>query len=73
MVTWDEPEAKSVAEAKFSGKTYKLEQDPDILDMWFSSGLYSIGLERHQKWKPSILSLNLEHDKTFYSFGLLVW
>ena len=72
MVAWDEPEAESVAKAKFSGKTYKLEQDPDVLDMRFSSGLYSVGLERHQKGKPSILSLNLKQDTTFYSFGLLV-
>ncbi|KAH6630141.1 tRNA synthetases class I-domain-containing protein [Chaetomium sp. MPI-SDFR-AT-0129] len=33
-------EAQAKAAAKFAGKKYRLEQDPDCLDTWFSSGLW---------------------------------
>ncbi|KAF2869575.1 valyl-tRNA synthetase [Massariosphaeria phaeospora] len=33
-------EAQKKAEAKFPGKTFQLERDPDVLDTWFSSGLW---------------------------------
>ncbi|OXV05687.1 hypothetical protein Egran_06547 [Elaphomyces granulatus] len=33
-------EALSKAEAKFGAKQFRLEQDPDCLDTWFSSGLW---------------------------------
>lgn len=35
-----EEEAKSKAEKKFPGKTFTLERDEDVLDTWFSSGLW---------------------------------
>lgn len=35
-----EEEAHSRATAKFPGKTFTLERDPDVLDTWFSSGLW---------------------------------
>ncbi|RPB27171.1 mitochondrial and cytoplasmic valyl-tRNA synthetase [Terfezia boudieri ATCC MYA-4762] len=35
-----EDEARAKAEVKFPGKKYILEQDPDVLDTWFSSGLW---------------------------------
>jgi valyl-tRNA synthetase len=35
-----EEEARKKAEAKFSGKTFSLERDEDVLDTWFSSGLW---------------------------------
>ncbi|KAH7349379.1 valyl-tRNA synthetase [Plectosphaerella cucumerina] len=35
-----EEEAQKKAAAKFPGKTFKLERDPDCLDTWFSSGLW---------------------------------
>jgi valyl-tRNA synthetase len=35
-----EAEARAKAEAKYGDKKYRLEQDPDCLDTWFSSGLW---------------------------------
>ncbi|KAF2750725.1 valyl-tRNA synthetase-like protein [Sporormia fimetaria CBS 119925] len=35
-----EEEARKKAEEKFPGKKFTLEQDPDVLDTWFSSGLW---------------------------------
>lgn len=35
-----EDEARKKAEAKFPGKTFTLERDEDVLDTWFSSGLW---------------------------------
>ncbi|KAF2204598.1 valyl-tRNA synthetase-like protein, partial [Delitschia confertaspora ATCC 74209] len=35
-----EQEAVKKAEAKFPGKKFTLERDPDVLDTWFSSGLW---------------------------------
>uniref|UniRef100_A0A060TC23 Valine--tRNA ligase, mitochondrial n=1 Tax=Blastobotrys adeninivorans TaxID=409370 RepID=A0A060TC23_BLAAD len=35
-----EQEALEKAKAKFPGKTFTLEQDEDVLDTWFSSGLW---------------------------------
>ncbi|MFM7435237.1 MAG: valine--tRNA ligase, partial [Vulcanococcus sp.] len=44
LVARDEAEARAKAEAQFSGGTHGhplvLEQDPDALDTWFSSGLW---------------------------------
>ncbi|OLY84895.1 Valine-tRNA ligase, mitochondrial [Smittium mucronatum] len=40
----DENEAKQRASAKFPGKTFVLEQDPDVLDTWFSSGLWPFSI-----------------------------
>ena len=39
MVAANEAEAREKAAAKF-GENVKLEQDPDVLDTWFSSGLW---------------------------------
>ncbi len=39
VVAKNSKEAAKLAEAKF-GKVVKLEQDPDVLDTWFSSGLW---------------------------------
>lgn len=35
-----EEEATGKAAAKLGHKNFKLEQDPDVLDTWFSSGLF---------------------------------
>ncbi|KAJ2768924.1 valine--tRNA ligase [Coemansia nantahalensis] len=40
VVGHSEADARSRAEAKFPGATFELEQDPDVLDTWFSSGLW---------------------------------
>lgn len=40
IVARNEAEAREKAAAKFPGKTFTLERDPDVLDTWFSSGLW---------------------------------
>lgn len=35
-----EAEARQRAEEKFKGQAFELEQDEDVLDTWFSSGLW---------------------------------
>ena len=40
VVAKDEAEAKQKAAAKFPGQEFTLEQDPDVFDTWFSSGLW---------------------------------
>ncbi|KAI8580129.1 hypothetical protein K450DRAFT_238309 [Umbelopsis ramanniana AG] len=59
----NEADAKAQAEAKFPGKSFTLEQDPDVLDTWFSSGL----------WPFSIFGWpdNTEDLKNFYPTSLL--
>ena len=37
----NENEARRNAETRFPGMSLTLEQDPDVLDTWFSSGLWS--------------------------------
>jgi valyl-tRNA synthetase len=37
-------EAQAKAEAKYAGKKFRLEQDPDCLDTWFSSGLWPMSI-----------------------------
>jgi valyl-tRNA synthetase len=37
-------EAQAKAAAKYAGKKYRLEQDPDCLDTWFSSGLWPMSI-----------------------------
>ncbi|KAK1782807.1 tRNA synthetases class I-domain-containing protein [Copromyces sp. CBS 386.78] len=37
-------EAQAKAEAKFAGRKFTLEQDPDCLDTWFSSGLWPMAI-----------------------------
>jgi valyl-tRNA synthetase len=59
----DEASAQAEAESKFPGKKFTLEQDPDVLDTWFSSGL----------WPFSIFGWpdNTEDLKNFYPTSLL--
>ncbi|XP_042757940.1 valine--tRNA ligase, mitochondrial 1 [Lactuca sativa] len=40
VVARDEKEAEAEAKKFFSGKKFELAQDPDVLDTWFSSGLF---------------------------------
>ncbi len=51
-------EAKEKAAKKYAGKKYRLEQDPDCLDTWFSSGL----------WPMSILGWPNAESPDFKSF-----
>ncbi|AOA63904.1 Valine--tRNA ligase, mitochondrial [Komagataella phaffii] len=56
-------EAQEKASAKFAGKIFTLEQDEDVLDTWFSSGL----------WPFSTLGWpdNTPDMKQFYPFSML--
>lgn len=40
FVARNEAEARQIAESKFPDKTFTLEQDEDVFDTWFSSGLW---------------------------------
>lgn len=40
----DEAAALAEAQARFPGQKFTLEQDPDVLDTWFSSGLWPFSL-----------------------------
>lgn len=59
----DEAEARAEAERKFPGKKFELEQDPDVLDTWFSSGLWPFST---QGWPNK--TFDMEH---FYPASLL--
>ncbi|XP_078181531.1 valyl-tRNA synthetase / valine-tRNA ligase (VALRS) [Carex rostrata] len=42
VVARNETDALSEAKAKFHGQEFKIAQDPDVLDTWFSSGLFPL-------------------------------
>ncbi|GLT81109.1 hypothetical protein SLA2020_525130 [Shorea laevis] len=44
IVARDEKEALAEANQKFSGKKFEIYQDPDVLDTWFSSGLFPLSV-----------------------------
>ncbi|KAL0333355.1 UNVERIFIED_CONTAM: Valine--tRNA ligase, mitochondrial 1 [Sesamum angustifolium] len=44
VVARNEEEAQKEASKKFSGKKFQLFQDPDVLDTWFSSGLFPLSV-----------------------------
>ncbi|XP_026409220.1 valine--tRNA ligase, mitochondrial 1-like isoform X2 [Papaver somniferum] len=44
VVGRDEEEARSEATKKFVGKKFQMIQDPDVLDTWFSSGLFPLSV-----------------------------
>lgn len=55
----DEADARAQAEEKFPGKTFTLEQDPDVLDTWFSSGLWPFSI---MGWPEKVkFNLNVDH------------
>ncbi|KAI7869469.1 valyl-tRNA synthetase [Spinellus fusiger] len=55
--------ARVEAEARFPGKTFALEQDPDVLDTWFSSALWPFSI---MGWPE-----NTDDMKKFYPSSLL--
>ncbi|XP_050387841.1 valine--tRNA ligase, mitochondrial 1 [Argentina anserina] len=44
VVARNEEEAKALVGQRYEGKEVKLEQDPDVLDTWFSSGLFPLSV-----------------------------
>ncbi|CAM6095914.1 unnamed protein product [Calypogeia fissa] len=63
VVGRDVEEAKTLAAEKYQGKKYKLEQDPDVLDTWFSSGLFPFSV---MGWPDDTADF-----RTFYPTSLL--
>lgn len=44
MVARNEEEAEEEAKRIYAGKKFHLTQDPDVLDTWFSSGLFPLSV-----------------------------
>eukprot|EP00250_Pteridium_aquilinum_P018434 c24085_g1_i3 orf=257-3421(-) len=63
VVGRNEEEADIQAKNTFSGKKYTLSQDPDVLDTWFSSGLFPFSV---MGWPEETLDM-----RTFYPTTLL--
>jgi len=63
VVARNEEEAQKVASEKYSGKKFQLGQDPDVLDTWFSSGLFPLSV---LGWPDETQDL-----KTFYPTSVL--
>ena len=63
VVGRNEEEALAEASAKFPGKKYHVEQDPDVLDTWFSYGLFPCSIIC---WPEDTSDM-----KTFYPTSLL--
>lgn len=64
IVARNEKEAQDLASRKFSGKEIvELSQDPDVLDTWFSSGLFPLSV---LGWPD-----NTADFKTFYPTSVL--
>ncbi|KAL0336886.1 UNVERIFIED_CONTAM: Valine--tRNA ligase, mitochondrial 1 [Sesamum calycinum] len=77
VVARNEEEAQKEASKKFSGKKFRLFQDPDVLDTWFSSGLFPLSVlgwpddtEDLRAFYPTSV-LETGHDILF--FWLLEW
>ncbi|KAK4796457.1 hypothetical protein SAY86_028783 [Trapa natans] len=63
VVARDEQEAQVEAATRFSGKKFQLCQDPDVLDTWFSSGLFPLSV---LGWPDETVDL-----RTFYPTSVL--
>ena len=63
VVARNEEEAKEEASRLFVGKKFQLAQDPDVLDTWFSSGLFPLSV---LGWPD-----NTDDLKTFYPTSIL--
>ncbi|EPS67721.1 hypothetical protein M569_07052, partial [Genlisea aurea] len=63
IVARNEKEAQEEANRIFSGKSFQLHQDPDVLDTWFSSGLFPLSV---LGWPNSTSDL-----ETFYPTSVL--
>ncbi|GAA5976762.1 hypothetical protein JCM11641_000863 [Rhodosporidiobolus odoratus] len=62
----NEEEAQERAAAKFPGKTFTLEQDEDVLDTWFSSGLWPFSI---QGWPDKTPDLDHFYPSTLLETG----
>ena len=74
----EEDEAGAEAEKKFPGKTFTLEQDEDVLDTWFSSGLFPFSVFGWPDETPDLAEfyptalLETGHDIMFFWVARMV-
>jgi valyl-tRNA synthetase len=68
VVAHNEAEAKKIADEKWPGQVSSLEQDPDVLDTWFSSGLFPFSVFG---WPDSDNAADMKDLSTFYPTSLL--
>jgi valyl-tRNA synthetase len=68
VVAHNETEARQLAEEKWPGKVASLEQDPDVLDTWFSSGLFPFSVFG---WPESGNAADMQDLAQFYPTSLL--
>ena len=74
----EEDEARAEAEKKFPGKTFTLEQDEDVLDTWFSSGLFPFSVFGWPDETPDLAEfyqtalLETGHDIMFFWVARMV-
>ena len=74
----EEAEARKEAEAKFPGKAFTLEQDEDVLDTWFSSGLFPFSVFGWPDESPDLAEfyptslLETGHDIMFFWVARMV-
>ncbi|KAM7470344.1 hypothetical protein LguiA_008527 [Lonicera macranthoides] len=78
VVARNEEEAQVEAESKFAGKKFEITQDPDVLDTWFSSGLFPLSVlgwpdntEDLRKFYPTSV-LETGHDILFFWVARMV-
>ena len=64
MAARSEEEAKMKALAKFPGKSLRIDRDHDVLDTWFSSGLWPFST---LGWPTTVVSQHFGSDKLGYS------
>jgi valyl-tRNA synthetase len=74
----EEDEARAEAEKKFPGKAFTLEQDEDVLDTWFSSGLFPFSVFGWPDETPDLAEfyptalLETGHDIMFFWVARMV-
>ena len=74
----DADEAQAAAQAKFPGKEFVLEQDEDVLDTWFSSGLFPFSVFGWPDKTPDLAEfyptslLETGHDILFFWVARMV-
>lgn len=66
VVARSEADAKKQAQAKFPGKEFTLERDPDVLDTWFSSGQWPYSI---MGWPEKTLDMSRFYPNTVLETG----
>ncbi|XP_052134317.1 valine--tRNA ligase, mitochondrial 1-like [Oryza glaberrima] len=67
IIARNESDAILEAKQRYPGKNYKLDQDPDVLDTWFSSGLFPLSV---LGWPDSTADLSSFYPTSVLETGL---